>query len=67
MAWDKMKERGGRRSEHITKLMHKASEVLEELCDEFENMEEYFGERDDYDERDSDYRERRGRNGRYMR
>ena len=64
MSWGNMKERGGRKSEHITKLMHKASEVLEELCDEFEDMEEYFGERGDDYERD-DYGERRGR--RYMR
>lgn len=67
MAWHELRERGsGRKSEHITKLMHKAKDILSELCEEFEDMEEYFGEREDYD-REDDFRERRGRNGRYMR
>ena len=63
MAWHELRERGsGRKSEHITKLMHKAKDILDELCEEFEDMEEYFGEREEYDRE-----ERRGRNGRYMR
>lgn len=78
MSWNVIRERGGsRKGEHITKLMHKAKEVLEELCEEFEDMEEYFGEREmggygereDYEMRGErgGYGERRGRNGRYMR
>jgi hypothetical protein len=67
MAWHELRERGsGRKSEHITKLMHKAKDILDELCEEFEDMEEYFGEREEYD-REDDFRERRCRNGRYMR
>jgi hypothetical protein len=46
-------------------LTHKAKSILEDLCEEFDEMEEYFGERDDYEH--EEYGERRGRNGRYMR
>lgn len=67
MSWDKMRERGGiRKGERVTKLIHEAKEVLEELCDELEDMEEFFGERD-REREDYEMRERRGRNGRYMR
>ena len=67
MSWDKMRERGSsRKGEHLTKLMHEAKEVLEELCDELEDMEEFFGERD-REREDYEMRERRGRDGRYRR
>lgn len=67
MSWDKMRERGGsRKGEHLTKLIHEAKEVLEELCDELEDMEEFFGERD-REREDYEMRERRGRDGRYRR
>lgn len=46
--------------------MHEAKEVLEELCDELEDMEEFFGERD-REREDYEMRERRGRDGRYRR
>lgn len=67
MSWDKMRERGGsRKGEHLTKLIHEAKEVLEELFDELEDMEEFFGERD-REREDYEMRERRGRDGRYRR
>lgn len=66
MSWSVYKERG-HKSGHsrVKELTNKAKAILEDLCEEFDEMEEYFGERDDYER--EDYGERRGRNGRYMR
>lgn len=75
MSWYSISERGGKGGQsRVKELTHKAKAILEDLCEEFEEMEEYFGEReggmyerDDYGERGGGYGERRGRNGRYMR
>lgn len=66
MSWYSIKERGGKDGHsRVKELTHKAKSILEDLCEEFDEMEEYFGERDDYEH--EEYGERRGRNGRYMR
>ena len=41
-------------------------DTVEKLCEEIEEMDEEFGERDD-ERYDEDMRERRGRGGRYRR
>lgn len=67
MSWSVYKERGSKGGHsRVKELTHKAKAILEDLCEEFEEMEEYFGERDDDYERE-EYGERRGRSGRYMR
>lgn len=68
MSWYSIKERSGKGGHsRVKELTHKAKAILEDLCEEFEEMDEYFGERgDDMYERE-DYGERRGRSGRYMR
>jgi hypothetical protein len=68
MAWHELKERGHKGGHsRVKELTHKAKAVLEDLCEEFDEMEEYFGERDDDMYEREYYGERRGRNGRYMR
>ena len=49
MSWKEIKFRSHKGGGHsrIKELTHKAKSVLEELCEEFDEMEEYFGERDD--------------------
>ena len=67
MSWSSIKERGSKGGHsRVKELTHKAKAILEDLCEEFDEMEEYFGERDD-DYEHEEYGERRGRNGRYMR
>ena len=68
MSWSVYKERGHKGGQsRVKELTHKAKAILEDLCEEFEEMEEYFGERDDDMYEREDYGERRGHSGRYMR
>ena len=53
MSWYSIKERGSKGGHsRVKELTHKAKAILEDLCEEFDEMEEYFGERDDDYERE---------------
>lgn len=68
MSWNVMKEMGGSKAINLSKKLCKAKKFIEEVCDEIDEMEEYFGERDDDDDDYDDMMERRGRSrrgGRY--
>ncbi len=66
MSWYSISERKGGHS-RVKELTQKAKAILEDLCEEFEEMDEYFGEREGGMYERDDYGERRGRHGRYMR
>ena len=80
MAWTELKERGDEHAKksgrRVTEMIRDAKELLCEILDAAEEMEEEYGERGGYGERDmmygerEEYGERRGRSmttGRYMR
>jgi hypothetical protein len=65
MSWYNLEEKGGRSGgggdhSRVKELTKKAKAILEELCEEFEEMEEYFGERDEMFERGGGFGERGG-------
>lgn len=66
MSWNVMRDRGGSKAEKLSKKLCKAKEYIEDVCEEIEEMEDYFGERGDMPDEDREMMERyRSRRGRY--